>query len=314
MRPSLAVTVMGDLNIEIASELKDHAFVTLDHDLLVYGNVQLEVGGTAANFAMAARGYFGEIHVIGKVGTDDLGPIITHRLAGMGIHVHCSTSSSTPTGLAIYLRDAHSSRPKGTRLLIVQPNSANQALTTSDIEQQAQVFADSDLLVLDGYCMLQQPRRDASLLAMQIAHASGALIAFDIVPHDAYNLYSLDALLSMTALADVIIVEVGAIRRFLGRPVPDGTIDVDIALETAEVLRSTLAEKAYLLRFGWGGSDQSLVCLPKSAPRHSFTGYRQAAGSRGFGDQLAARELADITPTLRTVGTQGHGDRQGGGE
>jgi sugar/nucleoside kinase (ribokinase family) len=292
---------MGDLNIEIASELNEHAFVSLDHDVLVYRDVRPTIGGTAANFALASLPYFRETHVIGKLGADDFGAIITRQLEGSGIHMHCSAIQSTPTGMAIYLRDANSSRPKGTRFLIVQPNAANQALTAADVEQQASVLANSDLFVLDGYCMLTQPRRDASLLAMQIAHSGSALVVFDIVPHTAYRMYGLDMLESITALADVIIVEVGAIRHFLGLSVPIGTLEIDIALATAEVLRSRYPQKAFLLRFGFGDCDQSLVCPPNNEPRHSFTGYKDATESRGFGDTLTARELAENAPLLRTT-------------
>jgi sugar/nucleoside kinase (ribokinase family) len=299
MAKEFVATVMGDLNVELVCPLYGYTFPDIDQDTLLYRAITCYVGGTAANFALAGLDYYRELHVVGKVGADALGTMIIDQLITSGIRVHCGIDDNAPTGLALHLRDANTSRAKGTRLLVVQAHSANRALSAEDVERYAHVITQSDVLVLDGYCLLDQPRRDASIRAMQIARAENVVIAFDIVPHNAYRLYNLDTLKSVVTLSDVLITEVGTIRHFLGLTVPDSIIDEEIALATAKMLQAEFKDKVFLLRFGIGNCDQSLVCVPNMTPRHSFTGYSQAEELRGFGDRLSARELVKILPLLK---------------
>jgi hypothetical protein len=104
----------------------------------------------------------------------------------------------------------------------------------------------------------------------------------------------------MLGLADVIITGLQTIMHFLGIGVPDQILGKETALETAKLLESEFKGKAFLLRFGIGHGDESLICLPGITPQHRFTGYRLAKDLYGFGDKLSARELAEILPILRT--------------
>jgi sugar/nucleoside kinase (ribokinase family) len=301
-RTDLVVTVLGDLNAELVSRLDEFNFLELDRDALLYHPIALRTGGTAASFAKAALAYFREVHVLGKVGADPLGAMICDELTRLGIGVHCDSDPRAPTGLDIALRDANPARVRGTRLVVVRTHSANHQLAIADVERHAATLAGSDALVLDGYCFLEPPRRDASMHAMRIADAAGVTIAFDIVPHTAYTLYDLATLQSMVELADIIIVEVRTIRRFLGLEVPEGIIDAAMALATADALRTefpAFKDKTSFLRFGIDNADQSLICLPNAAPQQTFTGYSQAQDLYGFGDRLTVRELAVTVPLLR---------------
>jgi len=299
MAKEFTVTVIGDLNLELVCQLEESSFIDISQDTLLYQAIKSYIGGTASNFAIDGLKYYREVHVLGKLGADALGEAIISELRKSNIYVHCNIDPKAPTGLALYLRDSNTTNSRGTRLLIVQTQSANRTLSVEDVEQYAHILAQSDLLILDGYSFLDQPRKDAIIRAMQIAHANHVVIAFDILPHNAYNLYSLDTLKSMVAPTNVLITELVTIRRFLGFNVPDYILEKEIALETAAILESEFKNKAFLLRFGIGNCDQSLVCLPGTTPRHSFTGYGQAEELRGFGDRLSARELAEILPVLK---------------
>jgi sugar/nucleoside kinase (ribokinase family) len=285
------VTVIGDLNVELRCQLASTMFAELRNDSLFYEQIVVEVGGTAANFAMAARDHFSEVHLIGKVGADSFGELIQEQLAAEGVTLYCRADKTTQTGIAIHLRDARPDVDRGIRLLLVQQPSANQRLTTEDIDACAQVLHSSELVILDGYCLLEEPRRSASLRAMELAHWADVPVVFDILPHTAYRLYSLDALIAILAHVQVVITELQTIRRFLGLEVLTETLDVGLAHETLPLLRTVFPTHIFYLRFGVGHCDESLLCIPSRPPEHSFTGYREAEQPRGFGDRLAAREL-----------------------
>ena len=299
-------TVIGDLNIELVCQLNDSTFADFTHDTLLYRTIGTSIGGTAANFALAGLNYYRELHVLGKVGNDVFGMMVMNQLTSASIHVHCNIDNTVPTGLAIHLRDSNPAHHKGIRLLVVQEKAANHMLSVQDVEQHIPIIAQSDVLLLDGYCLLAQPRRDASIRAMQIAQAYNTVVAFDIVPHHPYELYSFDTLKSIIDLSTIIITELYTIRHFLQMEEQDQTEEKELAIQTAVALHTQFPGKVFLLRFGIGNIDQSLICLPGKAPQHSFTGYNQAEELRGFGDRLTARELADILPLLKEA-THGEG-------
>jgi sugar/nucleoside kinase (ribokinase family) len=288
------VTVFGDLNYELVTDLDTGTFVDIRRDTLIYRPIGMSVGGTAANFALASLDHFSHVQVIGRVGADILGQMVMDRLARAGIQTHCVVDAGAPTGLGIYLRDCSSSHYKGVRLLIQQADSANHNLEPKDIDRNADVLRRSDLVVLDGYCFLKQPRRDASFRAMETAHSRAIQVAVDVVPHDAYELYEFNFLKSIAELATILICEVRTIRRFIGLDAPEQILDLGLALETAQLLRSEFTDKTFILRFGIGNIDQSLLCSPGREPQHSFTGYDRSNAARGFGDWLTARELSAL--------------------
>ena len=298
MSNPFTVTVMGDLNIESSSKLDNLTFKNINRDTLLYRPITVAIGGTAANFALAAINYFNFVHIIGKVGCDILGTTMLNQLTASGIYLHCSVDSVSPTGHSIYVRDADKDHFQGTRLLVIQTNSANYHLNVEDVKQAAEIICQSDLLVLDGYCFLEQPRREACFQAMQIANTKKTLTAMDIVPHDAYKLYDFDVLTSMLELVHIVIVELSTIRHFLDLEVMGGILEKEIALETEVLLRSEFPDKIFFLRFGIGGIDQSLCCIPGKEPEHRFTGYRTTNNPRGFGDRLAAEELSHLLKQL----------------
>jgi sugar/nucleoside kinase (ribokinase family) len=290
--PRLAV--IGDINVELSFDISERTFQEITHDILLYRPITLRIGGTASNFANASLNYFDAVHVIGKVGDDLLGHHAITHLRALGISVHCGIEPQAPTGLGIQIRDAYPVTPQGVRLLTIRANSANRELTVDDIMTHADIVATSNLLMLDGYCFLDSPRREASLTAVSIAQAHKVPIALDLVPHNAYVLYDLGALKTLLAPVDILITELATIRHFLGLNVSASILDKTSALDTVPVLQSELGNKIVLLRFGVGNLDQSMICVPHCEPQHSFTGYSGIHDTHCFGDELSARELFSV--------------------
>lgn len=281
-----SVVVLGDINLEISSTT-DTAFASLTSDRLCYQPVRLAPGGTAVNFALAAAGLFDSVTLLGAVGDDLAGEQVERALNESTVDIRLMRAAGMDTGLIVAIRDAAGTG--GVRLLVVRSPNANAALNRVFVEAHAALLAQADLLVTDGYSMLAEPRRSATLEAMRLA---GGTVVFDLVPHHIDAMIGLADLDSWLTDVDVLVVEAGTIGALLGTPRPAGVIELPHATRVLAKARTRYPNLTFLLRFGTGNSDQSLVAQPDREPLHSYTGYRDTPDPHGFGDRLTATELA----------------------
>jgi sugar/nucleoside kinase (ribokinase family) len=256
------------------------------------------VGGTAANFARAAVPFFAEVHLLGRVGIDPVGEIITAVLSASGVRTHLSRDPDRPSGLSVVLRDDDPAAPCGIRLLLVGPDSANTTLTVTDLAEHHALLVGVDALVVDGYAMLAEPRRSACLYAMDMVSAAGGIVLFDVVPHDSFRLYGLSELQRLTSAVAVIVAEARTLGGFLGADDYDSRYDLEKVRTMLPAFAEAFGERALFLRFGLRNSDESLCVLPDAPPRYRRTGYRDTTEPDGFGDRLTVAELVEHLPSL----------------
>jgi sugar/nucleoside kinase (ribokinase family) len=285
------VTLTGDLQAELMASLKDHQFIQIIKDSLIYSDITVSAGGTAANFALEAVSHFRTVNLLGHLGNDVFGSFVRDTLVQQGIHVCCEQSPDTKTAVAIYLRDVSNFATNGVRLLLVD-RGANRLHNVRQVERYRATICQSDLFYADGYCLMEEPRRSATLYAMTLAHTSNVVVAFDLVPHDAYRYFSLDDFKQWVQLMDVLIVEVRGIRAMLGLPWEEEIHDPQKAYDTWAVFEEKFPGKDVYLQFGAGNIDESLLCRSGHMPEWRANGYVGNSKPRGFGDRLAAANLA----------------------
>ncbi|HEV2450549.1 MAG TPA: carbohydrate kinase family protein [Streptosporangiaceae bacterium] len=284
----ISLTVIGDVNVEINGSI-DVPFSRIDHNILDYGPLEMRIGGTAPNLAEAAAGRFSPIRVVGCVGSDELGTWAEHSLKKIGVDARLQHDPALPTGLAVSIRDG--TAPGGRRLLIVRSENANRMLDSAHITGNSTALTQAGVFVTDGYSLLAEPRRGATLEAMRVAATAGAQVVVDVVPHDCYRLIDELELSKWLASAHVVVVEVRTMRRFFGLSTPPGDIDLSVALETLEHLQSIFRDRSFLLRFGVQEVSESLVCQPDRKPIHRHIDFTGGRLSHNFGDVLTVDEL-----------------------
>ena len=287
----MILTLMGDLNVEFSTTL-ENVFSSLDHDCLTYQAIKTSVGGTAANLAVAAKKFFSEVNVIGRVGEDALGEQIRRLFTDKRVSLLCSPLPGGTTGISLYIRDGAPIQNHGIRLLIID-RGANHLIDITEIERNRAVISGSNALFVDGYCFMNEPRRSAADHALDIARDAGVLVAFDLVPHDAYRVFTLQEASRWLKKADMIITEVRTIRRLLGLESDDEVTDLELVDETFRILKNMLGEKFFNLRFGNGNIDRSMLFRPGKASELRWNHYVNTDEPRGFGDRLSAAELAE---------------------
>lgn len=284
---NLSVTILGDVVIDITCTIGDKRFRDLNEQTFLYSPISVSPAGTGVRLAMACTTYFQTVKLLCRMGSDSFASELKSFLEERNITVLASTDTEIATGVVVKLNELDF------RLMIGPKNSASQQLTVQDVRNCAKAFQESDLFVTDGYCIMRQPRRDATFEAMHLANLHNIPVAFDIVPHNAYDFYSLTELTKILAAVDIVITELGTIRNFLGLNTGE-EINADLAEETAKLLMSKFQGKHFLLRYGSRNmSDNSLVCFVGEKPRHIHNGYTESNDKDGFGDRLAARELRE---------------------
>lgn len=227
------------------------------------------------------------------MGSDSFASELKSYLGERNITILSSTDTEIATGVVLKVNEVDF------RLMIGPNNSASQQLTVQDVRNCAKEIKESDLFVTDGYCIMKQPRRDATLEAMHVASLHNIPVAFDIVPHNAYEFYNFTELTKILAAVDIVITELGTIRNFLGLN-PSEEINAELAEETAKLLMSEFRGKHFLLRYGSQNmSDNSLVWFAGRKPKHIHNGYTDSNEKIGFGDRLTARELLEYIQIVR---------------
>jgi sugar/nucleoside kinase (ribokinase family) len=284
---------MGDLIVEFSTRLDRVAFTSLHRDRLEYSAIQPSIGGTAGNLALSARDHFADVNVLSRVGGDAFGRAVLDKLEAAGIRLLLSPLPDASTALSIYLRDTASVAPNGVRLIVVD-QGANRFVEPSDVDRHADAIQGSDVFFLDGYCFLDDPRREAAQHAMEVARHGGVPIVLDLVPHDAHRYFSAAEVSGLVELADILIIEVRTIRRILGLPSPEEVRDARLAHEACEFARRLFPGTIFMLRFGAGNIDESLHLRPGGTPQLRRNGYLGDPNPRGFGDRLTAADLAEV--------------------
>lgn len=289
----MKLVVLGDVFLEL-STVVSAAFTELSDDLLTHGNVAVAVGGSAANLAIAATEHFADVCLAGCVGDDDLGDLLSGRLASSPVRALLRRKAGLPSGLAIYLRDRATAHAKGTRLLVVADPSALSAFDSADAAALREEVKEADFLAVDGYSLIAEPRRGATLELMDAAREDGVAVVYDVVPHDGYRTRRPADLFEETARADVVVIEARTLNAYAGLPWTHeaGFADAETAVLNA---RRLLPHHHVFLRFGIGNADETFLLAPDGSLEHYHTGYSETEEPRGFGDRLLAAELSGFT-------------------
>ena len=164
-----SIVVVGSLNADLVARVP--AFPS-PGETITGSSFDIYPGGKGANQAYAAARLGAEVHMIGRVGHDSHGRLLTSQLADVGVDTtRVVTDDSAPTGTALITID-----DSGQNEIVVVPG-ANGRVTVSDVEAGRQVIESAGFVLLQ----LEVPL-EAVAAAARIAHSAGAIVILDPAP------------------------------------------------------------------------------------------------------------------------------------
>lgn len=166
-RPRLLV--VGSVNVDMVVR---SGRLPARGETVIGGRFSMAAGGKGANQAVAAARLGAEVTLLARVGRDGFGDDALASYAAQGINTGWVTrDTQLPTGVALILVNE-----QGENLISVA-SGANEALLPADIERAAELFHNSDMVLLQ----LETPI-DTVACAARLAHRSGVRVMLDPAP------------------------------------------------------------------------------------------------------------------------------------
>jgi ribokinase len=164
-----AIVVVGSLNADLVARVPRFPApgeTVPGTDFAIYP------GGKGANQACAAGRLGGRVHMVGRVGEDANGRLLTQSLSEAGVDTAAVIPDATvPTGTALITID-----DSGQNEIVVVPG-ANGAVTPEDVERQKSLFESACYVLLQ----LEIPH-EAVEAAARLGRETGAQVILDPAP------------------------------------------------------------------------------------------------------------------------------------
>ncbi len=163
------IVVVGSLNADLVSRV---AHLPAPGETVSAIAFETYCGGKGGNQACAAAKLGGRVALIGCVGDDEAGRMLTGSLRAAGVDVSgVDVVSGVPSGTALVTVDA-----AGQNQIIVVPG-ANQALTPDRLARHRDLLAAASVVLLQLEVPLETVRA-----AARMARAAGARVILDPAP------------------------------------------------------------------------------------------------------------------------------------
>ncbi len=295
------VIAIGEVNLDISFVIEE-PFTALTADRTIYAPVQYSVGGTSGNFALAAINHFAHVKVLTRLGDDAIARYLIERLNLAGVDCCSVVDHTRTTRTVVRARGVDLSSGADARLMVVDPDSPAYWLEAADVDRVAWWFETAHLLMVDTYSMLAESSQSAAMHAMSIAKEAGCAVVVDVVPHKIYQLKSLSDVQLFTRQASILIFELKTLQRLLGIETEKSVLDFKDALCTIVAARDAFPCTHFLLRYGLGHNDETLIDIGAMDIYSKSTGFSVSQDKDRFGDRLAAAELSMLLSGMSPEG------------
>jgi 5-dehydro-2-deoxygluconokinase len=134
-----------------------------------------ELGGSAANIAVAITRQGGNTALLTAVSNDAVGRFTTKALAGYGVDTRFikSVGGEARNSLAVV-----ETRAEHCQSVIYRNDAADFQVTEADVD--AIDFSTFAAVIVTGTCLAREPSRSATLKAMALARAAGLVLIIDV--------------------------------------------------------------------------------------------------------------------------------------
>lgn len=163
------VCILGSINMDMVIKVDE---MPKEGQTILADGIERNSGGKGANQAVAAARSGSQVYMIGKVGEDENGKVLTEKLSAENIHMsYIKKDKINPTGTAIITVNK-----KGSNSIIVIPGS-NMTISEQEILDSEAAIKEGDILV----SQLEIPM-EAANLAFKLAKKHNKLTILNPSP------------------------------------------------------------------------------------------------------------------------------------
>jgi len=166
----------------------------------VHGRIELRVGGSAANAALAAARLGARAAVVGRVGADAAGRLVAEELAAAGVEPLLARDDDEHTGSVVVVGG----------ISIVADPGASARLAPDDLPEELAAGA----VLVSGYSLLQQRPEPAARAALQRARTDW--LAVDVASPRLVDAFGADRFFDATARASVLLANAAEAQALTG--------------------------------------------------------------------------------------------------
>jgi len=252
------IVVLGSLNADLVVSVER---APLGGETIAGSGFAVRSGGKGANQAFAAAKLGGSVAMLGRVGDDDYGRILSQGLAEVGVDTRMvRVLNGISTGVAVITVEA-----SGENRIVVVPGS-NGAYSMAELERDADSFAEAKVALFQ----LETPM-ETVVGGLKLARESRCITVLDPAP--AQRL-SRDVL----SLVDYVTPNLGELALLSGYELGDESSEAEI-VEAARVLLELGAGKV-LAKLGGRGA---VLVEPRRVER-DYAVQVETVDSTGAGD------------------------------
>ena len=240
-------------------------------------------GGSAANTAVGVAALGGRAGYVGKVAADELGDVFVHDITAAGVVVGRGRpplppdpATDTATGRCLVLVTPDGERTMATHLGVAS------TLAPDDLDEQ--LVAGAHVLYIEGYLWDLGPAQAAIRRAVEVAHASDALVALSLSDPFCVERHQAEFLGLLHGEVDLLFANEDEVRLLFGAP---SFADAVTAVEETGVLAA--------LTRGAAGSVAVTAQGPVEVPAAPVG---TVVDTTGAGDLYAAGFLFGLTHGL----------------
>ena len=175
--------------IAVGDVMLDGALPAPVTDSRVHGRIELRAGGSAANAALAAARLGASAAVVGRIGDDAAGRLVSDDLAAAGVELLLARDGVAPTGCVVVL---------GKSTIVADPG-ASALLSPDDVP----LLLESGAVLVSGYSLLQPGPAAAALAALERARTDW--LAVDAASANLVAAFGAERFFAVTARADVVL-------------------------------------------------------------------------------------------------------------
>jgi len=185
--------------IAVGDVLLDASLPELIPGQRVHGRIELRPGGSATNVALAAVALQARAAVVGRVGVDPAGRLVTDALAATGVEPLLARDEEVGTGTFVASGSA-----------IVADPGASLRLVPEDLPPVLEAAA----VLVSGYTLLQAGSERAARAALERARTR--LLAVDVASANLVAAYGVEHFFEVTTAADVLLANAEEARVLTG--------------------------------------------------------------------------------------------------